>query len=261
MSVFDPYQPGDSPVHQIDPRVRIVLTLGFILCVALMPSGAFTAYGLAGVIFLLVAIKSRLGVRLYLTRGLLSLPFMLAAVPLLWTTPGDAAWAVSLPFTQIAITTPGLIKVSSILIKAWLSVEAAVLLSATTPIPELLAGLQALKVPPTLVSIAGFMLRYLHVLTDEASRLLRARASRSPGKPAAGIAWRAQVAGGMAGSLILRSMERSERVYAAMLARGYNGRLPDETSRSIPASDLRLLTIGILFLIIMLIFANTGWLQ
>jgi cobalt/nickel transport system permease protein len=73
------------------------------------------------------------------------------------------------------------------------------------------------------------MYRYLGTLRDEAERLLRARTARSgalPGHKSGGrIAWRARAAGGMVGNLFLRSYERSERVYAAMLARGYDGRM------------------------------------
>jgi cobalt/nickel transport system permease protein len=73
------------------------------------------------------------------------------------------------------------------------------------------------------------MYRYLFVLVDEVTRLLRARAARSaqlPGrKGGRTLAWRAGVAGGMAGQLFIRSLERSDRVYQAMLARGYQGTL------------------------------------
>jgi cobalt/nickel transport system permease protein len=67
------------------------------------------------------------------------------------------------------------------------------------------------------------------VLVDEVLRLLRARAARSGElgltgvKSGGSLAWRARVAGGMAGSLFLRAFERSDRIYMAMLSRGYDG--------------------------------------
>jgi cobalt/nickel transport system permease protein len=67
------------------------------------------------------------------------------------------------------------------------------------------------------------------VLTDEVFRLLRARESRSAAAPGSrsggGVVWRAKVAGHMAGQLFLRSYERSDRIYNAMIARGYAGHL------------------------------------
>jgi cobalt/nickel transport system permease protein len=73
------------------------------------------------------------------------------------------------------------------------------------------------------------MYRYLFVLSDEVLRLRRAREARSavlPGRKGGGsLLWRAKVAGSMAGQLFLRSLERSDRIYSAMLARGYKGQL------------------------------------
>ena len=147
----------------------------------------------------------------------------------------------------------------SITLKSWVSVQAAVLLSATTRFPDLLAALQQLRVPKLFVAILGLMWRYLFVISDEASRMLRARTSRSAaaqGAPRKGgsIGWRARVTGGMAGSLFLRSLERSDRVYAAMAARGYNGDLPASEVQPLPASSQRMLILGfcVLFLLLVL---------
>ena len=74
---------------------------------------------------------------------------------------------------------PGLERFVSIAIKSWLSVQAAIVLASSTSFPDLLVAMRALHVPQLLVSIFGLMWRYMFVLVDEATRLLRARASRS----------------------------------------------------------------------------------
>jgi cobalt/nickel transport system permease protein len=81
-----------------------------------------------------------------------------------------------------------------------------------------------------LVAIISFMYRYLFVLADEALRLMRARAARSGAgpagrKPGGSLAWRGRVAGGLVGNLTLRAFERSERIHAAMVARGFQGEM------------------------------------
>ena len=89
-----------------------------------------------------------------------------------------------------------------------------------------LRALRAVRVPSILVTIVSMTYRYLFVLADEAHRMLRARQSRSAsagGQSGGSIAWRGRVTGNMAGSLFVRSLDRSDRIYQAMLARGYDG--------------------------------------
>ncbi len=97
----------------------------------------------------------------------------------------------------------------------------AVVLASATPFPELLAAMR-MRLPKLLVAVIGLMWRYLFVLVDEVLRLMRAREARSgqaDGSRGGGsLAWRARVTGGMAGNLMLRSFDRSERIYAAMAA-------------------------------------------
>jgi cobalt/nickel transport system permease protein len=118
--------------------------------------------------------------------------------------------------------------VATILLKSWLSVQVALLLAFTTPFPDLIDALRALRLPAIMVAIISFMYRYLAVLTGEASRMNRAKLARSAvgdGPRGGSLRWRARVTGSMVGSLFLRSYERSERIHAAMLARGFQGQL------------------------------------
>jgi cobalt/nickel transport system permease protein len=140
---------------------------------------------------------------------------------------------------SLVVTQPGLERFLSIGLKSWISVQAGILLAASTPFPDLLAAMRAVRVPRLLVGIFSLMWRYLFVLADEALRLIRARAARSgrsdqPGLRTGGsLSWRAGVVGGMAGNLFLRAFERSDRIYMAMVARGYDGEV-----RSLPVPSL-----------------------
>jgi cobalt/nickel transport system permease protein len=148
-------------------------------------------------------------------------------------------------------------------------------MAASTPFPELLQAMRAVGIPRLLVSMFGMMWRYTFVLVDEALRLLRARAARSGSqsdqlgslvaaqgrlrlREGGSLLWRARVTGGMAGNLLLRAFERSDRIYVSMLSRGYDGEirlLPlqplNATTRAILAAGLvllgLLLSLGILF--------------
>jgi len=221
------YQAGSSLVHNTDARLKLLLTLAYVFAATLTPVGHWLAFGLLAAPLAVAVAVARLPVLLVLRRSALALPFIVVAVPLLFTKEGDTLFTLQ-PFGWTA-SEEGLEAVLTILTKSGLSVIAAIILTATTPALELLRAMRALAVPRILVATVSFMYRYLFVIADEAQRLLRARDSRSArleGRKCGGsIWWRAGILGHMVGSLFLRSYERSERVYAAMQARGYDGEM------------------------------------
>lgn len=222
----------------LDPRVRLLTALGTIVAVGLIPIRFWWGYILAW--FLLAALAATAGLSpLYpVRRSFVALPFALAALTLPLVTPGTTL--LRLPFVHLAISLEGCLQAAELLIRSWLAVQIVILLTGSTPIQSLLWSMSALRVPATLVAVIGFTYRYLGLLQDEASRMIRARAARSGriGRgPRPSLAWQGQVAGSMVGSLFLRSVERSDRVYAAMLCRGYDGRILAPERPSMAAFD------------------------
>lgn len=228
-NVIDRYQSHDSRLHRIDPRVKILVTVLFILSNVLLPDGAWLAFGLAWGLVLLGNLLAGLGPGFTLRRSLLALPFSLAAITAIFSIPGHALQTLHFGSISLVVTDAGLLRFASILLRAWLSVQGAVLLVGTTRFPDLIHALEHLKVPRMLVTIIAFLYRYLFVLSEEVMRMQRARRSRSASTSNASsggsLGWRAQVTGGMLGQFFLRSYERSDRIYNAMQARGYSGQL------------------------------------
>lgn len=238
---FDRYHESDSRLHRLDPRVKVAVTVLFILSNALLPDGAWTAFGFAWLLLLWANHISNLGLNFSFRRSFLALPFALAAVSAIFSPIGNplAEWHLG-PLVLIP-TDFGLIKFASIMIRSWLSVQAAILLVATTRFPDMIHAFEHLRVPAILTTIVAFLYRYLFVLTDEVMRLLRARDARSAASPVGrsgrSVVWRAKVTGNMAGQLFLRSYERSDRIYNAMLARGYDGHLRTLNPHVMKSSD------------------------
>lgn len=259
---FDRYQHGDSRIHRLDPRVKVVVTVLFILSNVLLPDGAWIAFVLAWMSILLASRLAELSSLYVVTRSFIVLPFTLAAVTVVFALPGEplATWIVG-PWRLVA-TDAGLIRFISIVIRSWLSVQMAILLTATTAFPDLMHALHHLRVPASLVAIISFMYRYLAVLVIEASRLLRAREARSAaasdGRTGGSLFWRAKVAGNMIGQLFVRSYDRSERVYAAMQARGYRGHFLTMNPHVLRRSDWLLAGGAIALLLMLQIVARLG---
>lgn len=258
---LDAVQGGPSRVHQLDPRVKLIATLAFILSCSLVPAGAWL--GLLLLLGLLAVVTRLAGLSpwLILRRSFVALPFVLVAVTLVFTTPGAPLLRLGLGSWTLTASAPGLMRFLSIVVKSWLSVMMAVLLSATTTFPELLRAMRDLRLPRILVGIISFAYRYIFVLADEALRLNQARLSRSAqvagAKAGGSIAWRARVLGGMVGSLFIRSYERSERIYNAMLSRGYAGEIRTLAEPRLSAVDLGM---GTLFVLILAGIQVISWL-
>jgi cobalt/nickel transport system permease protein len=224
----------------------ILLIIGIILT----PEGKWLAYPLLWTLLGSLAQIGRIGIwRLSWLSGL-ALPFILAAITLLFTTPGNIVMSIG----DFSITDAGLARFLAIILKSWLSMQVALLLSITTHSTDLLWALENLRVPKILVAIISFMYRYLYTIRDEAERMIRARAARSgtsDGFKAGGqLLWRAKITGGMIGNLFLRSYERSERVYAAMCARGYTGQTIAHNAPPLKKKDIGIGGIPVLIVII-----------
>jgi cobalt/nickel transport system permease protein len=164
----------------------------------------------------------------------------MAAITIMFTLPGEPWASFKIGNWNLTISDVGLIRFLSILLRSWLSVQAAILLTTTTKFPDMAHGLRHLGAPLILITIISFMYRYIFVLNDEAVRLIQARAARSAQKPGykrPTITWQAKIAGNMIGQLFLRSYERSDSVYNAMLARGFQGKFLTFTPHKMEKTD------------------------
>jgi cobalt/nickel transport system permease protein len=212
------YLPGTSPLHRARPQCKIAASLLFVLAVVATPREAIWAYGLYALLVAGVAMLGRVPLRFLARRLVIELPFLLFAVFLPLVGQGRRVEVLGL-----SLATEGLWAAWNIVVKGTLGVAASVVVAATTPVPELLRGLERLRLPRAFTTIAGFMVRYADVIADEVRRMRIARISR--GHDPRWI-WQARAVAASAGTLFIRSYERGERVYLAMVSRGYAGSMP-----------------------------------
>ena len=257
---FDRYHEKASFLHRLDPRVKALVTVIYIVSNALLPDGAWLAFVFAWIFLIAANLFSNLGIGYTFKRSIIALPFALVAVTVLFSIPGKPLSSFFFLAWNFTITDMGLLRFVSILIRSWLSVQMAILLVATTRFPDLIHALEHLRVPAILTTIIAFLYRYLFVLTDEVFRLLRARESRSAAAPGSrsggGVVWRAKVAGNMAGQLFLRSYERSDRIYNAMVARGYVGHLYTLNPHEMKSRDYFATAFAIAVIFLMQVFGR-----
>jgi cobalt/nickel transport system permease protein len=212
------YLPGASPLHRARPQCKVAASLLFVLAVVATPREAVWAYGLYALLLAGLARVARVPLGLLARRLVIELPFLLFAVLLPVVGQGERVEVLGLP-----LATDGLWAAWNILVKGTLGVTASLLVAATTPVPEVLRGLERLRLPRAFTSVAGFMVRYADVIADDLRRMRIARLSR--GYDPRWI-WQARAVAATAGALFIRSYERGERVYLAMVSRGYAGSMP-----------------------------------
>lgn len=220
-SFIDQYSDRDSLIHRLDPRSKLVMTLAFIAAVVLTPSAGWLVYCLYFVIIATLVLLSRLPLLYIFRRSLVIIPFvLLVAVFVPFFKEGEVAFGFNIWAWHLSLTHDGLQLLWSILAKSWLSILSLILLTSTTGFASLLKGLEQLRMPRVMVMLLSFMYRYIFLLTDEVMRMKQARDSRSFGGKRL---WQINTVGNMIGTLFIRSYERGERVYVAMISRGFDG--------------------------------------
>lgn len=229
-----------TPWHSLTPRTRLLCTLLIVFAIALTPNGRWWTWAIYGLGVLSVILLSRVTLPVLLKR--IAVEFAFIGVVLLGTLfreGGKVLWSWGI----FKITTTGLTVLGSVTLKALLSLLMLNVLTLTTSIPALLNALEALRTPPLLVATFASMYRYIGVLIGEFNAMRRAAVSRGL---MGSNRWQRLVIGNMMGSLFIRTYDRGERVYQAMLARGYQGVIPLEQIPSGGRRDLVALTLTLI---------------
>ncbi|MBD3241157.1 MAG: cobalt ABC transporter [Chitinivibrionales bacterium] len=119
------------------------------------------------------------------------------------------------------VVTAGMISGATILVKSVLVIAVLLTLAQMLPFYEMCRALRGMRVPEPFVVQLMLLHRYLYLLAGEARSLVRARDQRSFGRRGRGM----RVTATLIGSLLLRTIERGDRIYRAMVARGFQGSL------------------------------------
>jgi cobalt/nickel transport system permease protein len=208
-----------SPIHRLDPRAKILGLAGITVVAVSTPLRAWPAFGACALVLAAIAAVARVGPGIVWSRVRVILPLVVFAAAFVPFVRGGP-WVDVGPFS---LSEPGLATFLLVSAKASIGAVSAVLLGATTGFPDILHALERLRMPRLLIVIAGFMYRYVFVIADEARRMRAALAARAYRPRHLG---QVSALGRMVTALFLRSYERGERVYLAMLARGYAGAMP-----------------------------------
>ncbi len=213
---LDDLSRNNTIIHRLDPRIKVITTMGFIITVV-----SFDKYEISALVpfiiypVFLIAL-GRVPVASILKKMVLVAPFAIFIGifnPFIDTSPQMAIGSVTL--------SGGVVSFFSILLRFSLTVSAALVLIAVTGFNPLCRALEKLGIPQIFVMQLMFLYRYIFVLGEEAIRMNRARLQRSFSDGG----MRFQVFKNMTGYLLLRTLDRAQRIHMAMYCRGFNGTL------------------------------------
>lgn len=210
---------GTGAIHRMRPSAKLVALVGFVVSVAGTPRHAVWAFAVHGLVLAAVVVAARIPMRVLSARLVVIVPFLAAAALLPFIAHGERTDVAGL-----SLSIDGSWAAWNLAAKAVLGASAGIVVAATTPVPDLLAGLSRLRVPAILIAIVGFMIRYLDVIDDELGRMRTAMVARGHDPR---WLWQARPLASSVGALFVRSYERGERVHLAMAARGFTGTMPD----------------------------------
>jgi cobalt/nickel transport system permease protein len=204
---------GDTPLHRLDARAKVIVALAFV--VGVMSFDRYTVAGLVPFFALPIAVVAAAGLpAAWLARRVATV----IPIALLIALPNP--FFDREPLLQLGglALSGGWVSLVSIVLRAVLATAAAVVLVAVTGFPAICGALERLGMPQPLAVQLLFLYRYLTVLGEEAQRMTTARDLRGGGR-----ALSIRLYGTLVGRLLLRTWDRAERIHLAMSARGFTG--------------------------------------
>jgi len=228
---IDGYCHLNSPIHRWDPRVRIVSILVLIFSVVLLKSLPVALLGLVSSIGLLLT--SRLPFA-YVAQGIKWPALFLLPFPLILPLTVEGVGAFDL--CGLSFSIEGLEQGMLMMTRGLAAVVLIYPLFGSSPFSTTICAMRSLGLPEAITQIFLFAYRYLFLLRAELISANKSLSSRGFSKRT--DLRTARVLGAALGMLFIRSYERSDRIYKAMVSRGYNGHLPDSERFKINGTDL-----------------------
>jgi cobalt/nickel transport system permease protein len=214
---IDEYASMDSPIHHFDPRAKIVSFTLLIFSFVFVNDIGIALLGFLFSLFILLISGLPLGFALKRIRMVSFFLF-----PLLLIMPLTVEGTELINIAGVPVSIEGLAYASLIIIRALAAVTLSITMLATTRFDMTIKALYALRVPGILVQMLMFTYRYIFVIMDEFSRMWESMECK-------GFTLKANyhglsIFGNLLGMLIIKSYDRTNRVYQAMVSKGYTGR-------------------------------------
>jgi len=242
----------------IQPSVKLIFILTLVI-------GILSLYNIKLLLLCFILVFSylviiKIPIKLIIRRIILVLPFiglMLIITP--FQIPGRELFKINFGAYKLAASYEGVIIVGSIFIKAITSILLVLSLTETTPKQDIFNGMNQIYIPKIIIKIIELTFNYFVIILEEFKRVIRAQRARGfkAGKSILNI-YTLKTIGYTIGHIFIRSLDRSERIYAAMVSRGYRYDNDERDRINLRVEDLFIIILGVI-ISISLIYIEKRW--
>lgn len=203
---LDRYSRGTTVCHRLPARLKVLLALVTIVATLLIPVSHWPLHGCIACLLFVAHTIAQIPLRYLVHRVMILLPVAgLAAIAVPLSRGTSAAWEIA----------------AGIIVRSIVAFLAGLWLVNTTPFDRLLVAFRQLGMPRVGVALLAFTYRYVFVVFDELARMRTAQRARTFGRRSPLAVWLSAVR--LVAMLLIRSMNRADRVHNAMLSRGWTG--------------------------------------
>jgi len=222
---------GNRFWQQLDPRIKLICIASLAVVVMLTPIHYYKKFLMFASLIILLGLLARVRFKHYMMRFVFLIPmFIFFGISLL-------IFSGKLPSHQLLI-------LYNILVKALLTLSCFGILASTVAFPEIIDSLKALKFPGIFTLILDFAHRYVLLFQQEAYRLITARKSRTFSRQRTFKGLKSKAA--VVPVFLFRVLDRSQRIYIAMLSRGFSDKIQLSTGK-LPILSNRDYAVGVIF--------------
>ncbi len=233
---------NDTVIHRIDPRIKVLVASMFVICVV-----SFHKYTISAIL--------PFGLFLIIVMGLAEIPAFFLLKKIVLVSPFAIMVGIFNPlFDQQPIMVLGAITITggcvsfvSILLRFGLCVGAVLVLIASTGFNTICLAMVKLGMPKIFAVQLLMLYRYIFVLIEEGLRMYQAMTLRTFHGRA--IAMKTYMH--LAGQLLLRTLDRAQRIHLAMLCRGFDGNIRIRQSLRMARLDIFFLAACFAILLLM----------
>ena len=220
------YYQTDSMLHRLDPRTKVVMTLGYIISLFLIRS--FTGYVVAGVLLAVAVALSHVPFR-FIWRGMRGILVLLLITVIfnLFLTPGTPV----VKFWKLQITIEGIVFASKMAIRLIFLIICSTLMTLTTTPNQLTDALESLGRPLTKIHVPvheiammmSIALRFIPILAEETDKIQKAQMARGADFESGSLVARVKALVPLLVPLFISAFRRANDLAMAMEARCYRG--------------------------------------